>query len=768
MRRSHWGMLGGFMAMGSAAGFFWTMKSPAFQTADATLPLAAPAVAQGNAKLPIGKVALFSSGVGYFERAGTIDNDAIVELSFPSTDINDLLKSMMARDFGGGQVETVSLDSTAPLDKTLSSFAIDLQGKPGLGQILDQARGEKVEIVLSAGQGNANTRVSGTIIGLETQKEPVGANLPPIDREYLILNTEGGIRNLPVSQFVTTRFSDPTLEAELKKALDALGRARDSRKKTVALKFTGKGQRMAKVSYVTESPIWKTSYRLVLDDKENPTLLGWAVVENPTDDDWTNVKLSLVSGRPMSFRMDLWQSLYVDRPLVEPELFKSLRPVAYAGDMSKAKANRPEAGLPPGGGAGGFGGGLGGLGAGQLGGNVGGVGGLGGGGAGQLGGGISPSPGAASPGGNFFSAGDPGPMEKPESLTQGIKSIALAKELGQAFEHQIKNPISLGRRKSAMIPIIAAPVTADKVSIYNAEVHPKYPLLGLKLTNNTGGNLVQGPITVFEGGSYSGDGRIMDLEPNEKRILSYAVDLGVEVKTQTLRSGHHAAPEADPASAGHRWQDRDLVSLSISRGMAILKVRDRITTEYTIVNRSGKPRKLILEETIVQDGEDKWSLVDSPKPEETTAELYRFATTADAGKTAEIKIIQEKTKNESIKLLDMTIEQFQELAQKTTVNENLKDVLAKIQVLKNECKQTEVDRGAAEGKVAAIFQDQQRLRANLKDLPPTSAAYQRYLTKFDAQEPQLEKLQMELQILKQREAKDKQVFLNYLAKLEIK
>ena len=84
-----------------------------------------------------------------------------------------------------------------------------------------------------------------------------------------------------------------------------------------------------------ENPIWKTSYRLVLDkEKEDkPFLQGWAMVENPTDEDWKDVRMALVSGRPISFQMDLYNPLYVPRPIVEPELFASLRPVAYSGNL---------------------------------------------------------------------------------------------------------------------------------------------------------------------------------------------------------------------------------------------------------------------------------------------------------------------------------------------------------------------------------------------------------------------------------------------------
>src|SRR5205085_5460191 len=102
-----------------------------------------------------------------------------------------------------------------------------------------------------------------------------------------------------------------------------------------SLAFSGEGRRTVKVGYVVENPIWKTSYRLVLDKKGKPFLQGWAVVENTQDEDWNNVRMALVSGRPISFQMDLYQPLYVNRPVVEPELFASLRPPTYQGAMEK-------------------------------------------------------------------------------------------------------------------------------------------------------------------------------------------------------------------------------------------------------------------------------------------------------------------------------------------------------------------------------------------------------------------------------------------------
>src|SRR5438874_1179558 len=99
--------------------------------------------------LPIGQVVLFSSGVGMFQREGTVEGDARVDLTFPVSDINDLIKSMVLRDLDGGHISSVSYDSNAPIDRTLKSFAINLTGTPTFANILHQARGEKAEVALA-------------------------------------------------------------------------------------------------------------------------------------------------------------------------------------------------------------------------------------------------------------------------------------------------------------------------------------------------------------------------------------------------------------------------------------------------------------------------------------------------------------------------------------------------------------------------------------------------------------------------------------------
>jgi len=282
--------------------------------------------------LPIAQVVLFSSGVGYFQREGEVQGSTRIDLSFPVQDINDLLKSMVLQDLGGGHISAVSYDSQAPVEKTLRSFAINLTGNPTFSQILNQARGEKVEAILQQTAGAQSANLTGVIMGVEHQKQAVGKEV--VEVEMLNLWCAEGMRSVKMTEVQRLRFLNPVMESEVKKALETLALSHDTQKKAVGINFAGDGKRSVKVGYVVENPIWKTSYRLVMNSKGKPFLQGWAIVENTQDEDWNNVRIALVSGRPISFQMDLYQPLFVQRPVVEPELFASLRPPTYSGDMN--------------------------------------------------------------------------------------------------------------------------------------------------------------------------------------------------------------------------------------------------------------------------------------------------------------------------------------------------------------------------------------------------------------------------------------------------
>src|SRR5947209_8516086 len=156
-----------------AVGAFFALK-PSDSPAGPAEAQPGPGVPAPAASLPVAQAILYSSGVGYFQREGTVEGNARVDLTFPAQDINDLLKSMVLQDLGGGTVSAVSYDSQAPVEKTLQSFAVNLTGNPGFGAILGQARGEKVEVTLQQGNATQPGNLTGAIIGVEKQHQQVG------------------------------------------------------------------------------------------------------------------------------------------------------------------------------------------------------------------------------------------------------------------------------------------------------------------------------------------------------------------------------------------------------------------------------------------------------------------------------------------------------------------------------------------------------------------------------------------------------------------
>ena len=147
---------------------------------------------------------LFNSGVGYLQREGEVTGDARVELSFPTSDVNDLLKSLVLQDTAGGRVDAISYDSQDPVEKILRSFALDLNNNPSFGQILNQARGEKIEVLRQEKPGANPYKVSGTIIGMESHRQAVGKD-NWIDVEQLNLLTAEGMLSIPLPQVHSVR-----------------------------------------------------------------------------------------------------------------------------------------------------------------------------------------------------------------------------------------------------------------------------------------------------------------------------------------------------------------------------------------------------------------------------------------------------------------------------------------------------------------------------------------------------------------------------------
>jgi hypothetical protein len=709
-----WMMAGAVVAVVAAAAFFIASGNRKAQAAKAQPAEDGPKSAQ----LAIGQVVLFSSGVGYFQREGTVEGDSRVDLAFPVSDINDLIKSMVLRDADGGSISAVSIDSSAPTERTLKSFAINLTSNPSFSDILNQARGEKVQVALLNAGAGAPGQLTGSIVGVEKQKQAVGKET--IETSVLNLWCTDGMRAVKLSEVQRVQFLNPLIDSEFKKALETLALSHDTQKKSVSIRFVGEGKRRVKVGYVIESPIWKTSYRLVLGAKkeEKPYLQGWAVVENPTDEDWKDVRMALVSGRPISFQMDLYSPLYVNRPFVVPELFQSLRPVAYSGSMEDdsrrmtatyERAKEQEKAL-------------------------------------SLlknsvekqrraRGGLAPSAGKAE-----FRDQVLKDMQQQMDLGKSVASAASAAKLGDFFQYAIDKPVSLPRQKSALLPIVGKDVQASRVSIYNERTQAKFPLLGLRFKNTSGLHLMQGPITVFEGSTYAGDARVLDLQPEEERLISYAVDLGTEV---------NPVPSTDSGK---------ILSVKAVKGIIHTTTKNRQIKTYQIKNRNDSERTVLIEHPV-----NHAFRLAGDKPKETASDFYRFEVKVPSGATKNQVVIEEREDQNSYFISNSNDEQIRFFLSQPTASKKVQDGLKQAMALRWATAKTTREINELQRQLNTITEDQKRLRANLKEMPSTAKAYKRYLEKLDTQETQIETYQADIKKLQTTQHSQQKELDDFLA-----
>ncbi len=691
-----------------------------FRTMAALLVLAFPTAlvgAQGTPRpttdLPVRSVVLFSSGVGFFDHAGTVSGNGTAELRFKAAQINDVLKSLTLQDLDGGRVTTVTYPSQDPISKTLRSFEVDITGNPNMTALLNQLRGTKVTV-----QYKAET-LTGAVLGVELHRKAVDKG-EPVETSTLNLLTGGTIRSLDLSLITALTLDDPKLQDELTRALAALSSARDQDKKPVTINFLGAGDRRVRIGYVVETPIWKTSYRLMIDDK-SAHLQGWAIVENQTESDWNNVSLSLVSGRPISFIMDLYAPLYVQRETVVQNLFAGLRPKVYEAGETLFSPPVGNAGLTP---------------------------------RDEvatrqsvtaemvrslpvdrLGQALALQPGVSRVDANaLVTAG----------ASASVQSLAEASQLGELFQYVIPN-VTLARQKSAMIPIVTDSVGIERLSIYNASVLPANPLNGARMKNTTGKHLQQGPITVLEKNSYAGDAQIDNIPPGQSRLMSYGVDLDVHVDNT------------------HSTYSSALVTAVFKRG-GLYVTRKRVSaSEYRIDNKGTKDKTILVEHP--RRGE--WKLKDSASAVETTPSAYRFEKLAPAGRLTVLTVEEQVVDTESIAMIPTPTDVLVSFSTMGQIPQRVRDAIVKAIELKRAVEATEAQIADRMTQIASITAEQARIRENMKTVAQKSAYYDRLLSKLNDQESAIERLQKERDDLVAKRDTERAALDEYLSKLTI-
>jgi len=430
------------------------------------------AAALPAADLPVREVTLYKHGVASFARSGELKPGETVRIDFKPADMNDVLKSLTITDRSGGKVNGVRYDSSEPLEKRLEDFPFKIGGGTGLAAFLDQMKGARIELKLGAGA------VTGTILSGRVVRESDKDRI--VEREVAVLLLDSGeLRTFDLAAASAVKFEDAKLENQLKDYLTVLNQSRSRDRRSVYIDATGAGTRQLFASYMTPAAVWKSSYRLLFGAQGDPTLEGWAIIDNTSGDDWSNVRLSVVSGKPVSFITKLYEPRYVQRPEAELAENRAASPVVYEGALDAAKAQAAAA--PP-----------------------------------QARGGV---------GGRAFALNAPAQVQE-----SSIASTAGAREAGELFEYSFTSPVTVKQGESAMLPFLQQKIGARKLLVY-AESYGLNPRDAAEIANNTGKTLDGGPITVYDAGNYAGEALVETLPMGDKRLISYGVDLGTRVTT---------------------------------------------------------------------------------------------------------------------------------------------------------------------------------------------------------------------------------------------
>jgi hypothetical protein len=703
-------------------------------------PPAAAAPAPAAAAVPVKRVVLYTSGVGYFEHFGTIHGDASTVLSFKTDQINDVLKSLLLEDIDGGRVTSISYPTLAPLAQTLKSFQVDLSSDPPLAEILKQLRGAQVTATLPTGP------VSGEVLGVEQKERPVGTGADAKVVEVWIVNllNDSGISPVDLANVTQLKLDDPALAAEMTKALAAVALARDKDKKPVTISFTGQGDHRVRIGYVVETPIWKASYRLSLGEAgaanapANPKIpadqqgkiQGWAIVDNQTDNDWAGVELSLVSGRPISFIEDLYQPLYVPRPTVVPDLFAGLLPPPYdegvnigpgvssnggiggTQDLALKANDQTNAAFAP----------------------------IGGRDRDQMYRSIQRQQLIQARSGYRFNDS----LGSDFATSASVQPMASGAKVGEAFEYTVHD-VALARQKSSMIPILAGPMQAERLSIYNASVLPNNPLLGARLTNTSGGYIMQGPITILDHGIYAGDAQVLDMPPDANRLISYGVDQRMQV------------------NGGEAKNTSQLLTAKIVKG--VLQVSTEAVTDqtYTATNKADADKLLLIEHPRQTD----WQLIQPKKARETTDSLYRFELPVPAGKSASLEVQTQHVYWQSMEIMPSDMTALVSYSQDAAIPQPVKDALVKAIQLKQAVTDTDRELAQLQQDKVELSAEQDRMRKNMEAVSPGTDYYKKLLQKMDGQETQFEQMEThEKQLAQEKQDRQKQLD-DYLSSLTV-
>lgn len=659
-------------------------------------------------ELPIRRVVLYKNGVGYFEHQGRVTGNQELNIRFTTAQLNDVLKSLTVVDLNGGKVGGVRYNSIAPLSQRLSTLRLALDGNTDRASFLNALRGARVEI------HGASSSATGRLLSVEevTRQDKEGNEFKTT--QLSLISDAGELRTFDLTTATSVRILEGDMTREVGRYMALLASTRDKDVRQMTISTSGEGSRDVVVSYISEVPVWKSTYRIMLPQngasqnvanqlrESKPLLQGWAVVDNTVGEDWRNVQLSLVAGAPQSFVEQISQPYYVRRPVVELPKTAQLTPQTHEGaEYAPASPSTPGNGIASEGQAGAV--------------------------VREM---LSPPIPAAPMAKARRSRNEAMQTDavsaniSAETYERSFSAQASGEALGDMFEYAIKQGVTVLQNQSALVPIVQAHVDAEKVTLWN-EKEPS-PVRALWLTNSSGLTLDAGTFNIVEGGAFAGEGLLAEVHPNERRLISYAADTAVRIKSQGAS------------------EQRPYTRLRAARGVLFLTRELRETRTYTVSNSDTTERNVVIE----HPARSGWHFIDKElKPEETSNSYYRFRVRV-APASSEKLVVAEYYPQESTYALNTIDDNLIGFILKTNgiqpeVEAGLRTLLAK----KDEIAAVQRQLQERRNELERINQEQARIRENMKSLKGSAeekALVQRYVTGLNQQEDRLTTLNSEI------------------------
>jgi hypothetical protein len=619
-----------------------------------------------SAQLPVRQVTLYKHGIGYFERSGELRPGETARLDFKPSEMDDVLKSLTIQVPGGGSIAGVRYDSSQPLAQRLEDFPFRLGDRQPLSALLDTLKGARIDVRVG----------SETITGAVVSARQTAAAAEQPERELLTLLVDSGdLRTMDLSSATSLRFRDAQIQERLKEYLTIVSSARSREDRSVYIDSTESRQRQIVASYVISMPVWKSTYRLIFAAGGAATLEGWAIVDNVTSEDWTGVKLSVVSGRPISFISRLYEPRYLPRPEAQLPEERAQAPVVHQGVIGGlADTNEEAKDLKM---------------------------------ARQF-----SAPRSAIMAAEMSAAAPAPPREAMSSVAPATE----ARELGELFEYSFAAPVTVRRGESAMLPFLQQKIAARKLLIYS-DLRSQNPMNAVELTNDVGKTLDGGPVTVYETSAYAGESLMETLKASDKRLVSYAIDLGTRVTTQ-FDSTSNIVRE-----------------IHFRRGILTARQAMQETRTYTIRNVDQRPKVLILE----HPARPGFQLVNL-KPAETTAVAYRFEIKLAAGAVEKFPVTEERVFDSTYAIANLTPDVLASYVQNKALGEAGRLQLEKIAQQKRLIAEADGSITRTEREISDMTNDQSRLRQNIDSLNRVAGQQeqvQQYARQLAAQETQL-------------------------------